>query len=91
MIIENIYYSKRFKKEFGNLPRIIAELVNKKEQQFKKNPLHPSLRLHGLKGKLKGFWSISITRNCRIIFKRKDNGDILFFSVGKHDIYRSSK
>ena len=34
----------------------------------------PGYRLHPLKGKLKGFWSISISANWRIIF-RFEEGD----------------
>ncbi|MDE2661821.1 MAG: type II toxin-antitoxin system RelE/ParE family toxin [Gemmatimonadota bacterium] len=34
----------------------------------------PGYRLHPLKGDLEGFWSISISRNWRIIF-RFDDGD----------------
>lgn len=34
----------------------------------------PGYRLHSLKGSLKGFWSISISGNWRIIF-RFDDGD----------------
>ena len=35
----------------------------------------PGYRLHRLKGKLKGFWSISISANWRIIF-RFEEGDV---------------
>lgn len=66
----------------------ILKLVENKEKIFRENPLHPSLRLHELHGKLKGIWSISITGNYRIIFERQENGDILFLSIGSHDIYR---
>lgn len=34
----------------------------------------PGMRLHGLKGDLAGFWSVSISGNWRIIF-RFENGD----------------
>ena len=34
----------------------------------------PGYRLHPLKGKLKGFWSISVSGNWRVTF-RFDNGD----------------
>lgn len=34
----------------------------------------PGLRLHPLKGKLRGFWSASVSGNWRIIF-RFDDGD----------------
>ncbi len=88
MIIKDIHYSKKFIKELKKLPEKIITLAIKKEKIFKNNPLHPSLRLHELHGKFKGTWSISITSNYRIIFERMDNGDILFISIGKHDIYK---
>ena len=88
MIVKNIYYSKKFVRELKCLPEEIIDLTIKKEKLFKGNPLHPSLRLHALHGKFEGIWSISITSNYRIIFERMPNGDILFISVGKHDIYK---
>ena len=89
MIIAAIYYSSTFVKELKGLPDEIMQIAIRKEKIFKNNPLHPSLRLHGLQGKLKGLWSISITGAYRIIFERQPNGDILFISIGKHDIYKS--
>lgn len=35
----------------------------------------PSWRLHKLSGDLKGFWSLSVTKNWRIVF-RFENGDV---------------
>ena len=35
----------------------------------------PGYRMHALRGKLKGYWSISVTGNWRIIFRFED-GDI---------------
>ncbi len=89
MIVKKLYYSKKFVKEFKKLPEEIIKLAVKKEVIFKNNPLHPSLRLHELHGKFKGIWAISITGNYRIIFERMDSGDIVFVSIGKHDIYKS--
>ncbi len=88
MIIKEIQYSKKFAKELKKLPKEILSIAIKKEKIFKNNPLHPSLRLHELHGKFKGIWSISLTGNYRIIFERMLNGDILFISIGKHDIYK---
>lgn len=87
MQVQHIYYDKQFAKLFKKLPLKIKKKAVKTEQQFRKNPLHPSLRLHKLKGKLDGYWSISITRQYRIIFIVIDDGDILFISVGTHAIY----
>lgn len=88
MIVKEIQYSKKFIKELKKLPKEILDLAIKKEEIFRINPLHPSLRLHELHGKFKGVWSISLTNNYRIIFERMPTGDILFISVGKHDIYK---
>lgn len=35
----------------------------------------PRYRLHGLKGNLKGYWSVTVRTNWRIIF-RFENGDV---------------
>jgi addiction module RelE/StbE family toxin len=89
MIVKELYYSRKFVKELKKLPEGIIKLAVKKEVVFKNNPLHSSLRLHELHGKFRGIWSISITGNYRIIFERMDNGDVMFISIGKHDIYKS--
>ena len=89
MNIERIVVTTGFRKEFDQLPISIKRIATKKEMIFRKNPLHPSLRLHPLKGSLLGTWSLSITMNYRIIFKRAENGDIIFHSVGTHDIYKN--
>jgi len=91
MIVVEIEYTSNFVKELKKLPKEIVLIAAKKESIFKKDPLHPSLRLHELQGKLRGLWSISINRNYRIIFERMDGGCILFHSIGKHDIYKSLK
>lgn len=35
----------------------------------------PGYRLHALKGELKGFWSVAVSANWRIIFRMED-GDV---------------
>ena len=89
MIVKTIYTSDRFKKEFQKLPEKTQKIALKQETLFRSNPLHRSLRFHQLHGKLEGFCSISVAINYRILLIRQHNGDILFFSIGTHDIYRS--
>ncbi|MEK7625402.1 MAG: type II toxin-antitoxin system mRNA interferase toxin, RelE/StbE family [Patescibacteria group bacterium] len=88
MIVAEIHYTNLFKKQLRKLPAFITKQAINKENIFKDNPLHPSLRLHGLHGKYRGIWTISITGSYRIIFERQENGDILFLSIGSHDIYK---
>ncbi len=50
------------------------------------NPHHPSLRLHGLQGRLSGLSSVSINMGYRILLEliiRDD--DIILVDVGDHD------
>ena len=82
-----MFRRKKFIKELRKLPKEIIKIAIRKEEVFRDNPLHPSLRLHELHGKLSGIWSISISGGYRILFERMENGDILFISIGKHDIY----
>jgi plasmid maintenance system killer protein len=88
VIVNNVFYSPSFLKEAKKLPAEVLNTFEKKEKIFKLNPLHPSLRLHQLHGELNYLWSISLNKNYRSIFKRQKNGDILFISIGKHDIYK---
>lgn len=89
MTVGSIVYSSKFVRELRQLPNEIAAVAVKKEKIFRDNPLHPSLRLHALQGRLQGLWSISITGGYRIIFERQIDGEILFISIGKHDIYKN--
>lgn len=55
-----------------------------------KNPGHPSLRLHKLKGELSDFYSVSINMKYRIILDFLVQGDqILLIDISGHgEIYR---
>ncbi|MFZ3054591.1 MAG: type II toxin-antitoxin system mRNA interferase toxin, RelE/StbE family [Minisyncoccales bacterium] len=89
MIIKDIVYTHKFLKSFKELDGDIKKIAAEKEKMFEKNPFHSSLRLHCLKGRLSNYWSISVNTNYRIIFEYKEGGDVLFLSIGKHDIYRN--
>ncbi|MBI5753523.1 type II toxin-antitoxin system RelE/ParE family toxin [Candidatus Peregrinibacteria bacterium] len=69
------------------LVEIIKQKSLKAENLFRINPFYPSLRLHKLKGKLDGAWSISVDNKYRIIFKPLQDGLILFASIWLHAIY----
>ncbi|MFA5729950.1 MAG: type II toxin-antitoxin system mRNA interferase toxin, RelE/StbE family [Candidatus Paceibacterota bacterium] len=88
MTIKSIVYSSDFLNDMEGLPQEISSLALKKEKILKESPFHPSLRLHPLKGKLKGLWSMSVNMQYRIIFQLEDN-EVVFISIGKHDIYRN--
>lgn len=54
------------------------------------NPHHPSLRLHALKARLSGLYSVSINMSVRITMEMIiSDKDIILINVGDHDeVYR---
>ena len=89
MKVKNIRYHPAFIKDIQRLSKEEQTRAIKTAELFQSNPLHPSLRLHALKGKLVGSWSISVTMKIRIIFKRVEDGGVVFYSIGRHDIYQA--
>ena len=50
------------------------------------DPQHPSLRLHGLQGRLSGLSSVSINMSYRIVLEMIiQDKDIILVDVGSHD------
>ena len=50
------------------------------------DPYHPSLRLHSLKGRLKGLSSVSINISYRIVLELEiQDGEIILVNIGNHD------
>ena len=85
-----LIYTKSYLRRAAKFAKRHPELLGQYEKSLKLlelNPFHPSLRLHKLRGKLEGLWSISIDRKYRLIFKALENGVILFISIGLHAIY----
>ena len=71
MQIKDIHYNAEFEEQFQRLPLNIRKKACKSEKILRQNPFHNSLRLHKLKGKLAGLWSVSVDKKDRIIFNRK--------------------
>ncbi|NOS67516.1 MAG: type II toxin-antitoxin system mRNA interferase toxin, RelE/StbE family [Candidatus Peribacteraceae bacterium] len=87
MKVSNVLLSRQFLKQHRGLEQCIKDQLVRATVLLKENPLHPSLRLHKLSGKFKGFWSISLSEHYRVIFKPLEKGDVLFVSIGTHAIY----
>ncbi|MFA6404656.1 MAG: type II toxin-antitoxin system mRNA interferase toxin, RelE/StbE family [Candidatus Paceibacterota bacterium] len=84
MIIE---YSSLFERSYRKLPDRIKRIAEKKEEIFRKDPFHPSLKSHKLHGKFSDFYAFSLDQKYRIIFKILNKNIFRFYSAGGHDIY----
>ena len=89
-----LIYTDSYKKRVLKFSKYHPEL----KEQYRKalllleaNPMHPSLRLHKLKGKLSKLHSISINASYRITLEFMiTDKQIVLINVGNHDeTYRS--
>ena len=87
-VINEIYYSSRFKKRLQRLPKQIQEKAVHCEGIFRQNCFDARLQTHKLKGKHKNYWSFSVSYLYRIIFRFIDDHSVLFIDVGTHRIYQ---
>lgn len=78
-------YTRRAERFLKRHPDLLG-VYGKTLQLLEVNPSHPSLRLHKLKGRLKGLYSVSVTLSCRITLSFAIiEGSIVLIDVGVHD------
>ena len=78
-------YIRRAQKFFKKHPDLLHR-YRKTLELLELNPYHPSLRLHGLEGRLAGLSSVSISIRYRIVVQfiiHKD--EIMLVNIGAHD------
>lgn len=78
-------YNKRAAKFLKRHPDVQAQYA-KALELLMLNPQHPSLRLHGLSGRLEGLQSISINLKYRVTIEMIiTDTEIVLINVGDHD------
>jgi mRNA-degrading endonuclease YafQ of YafQ-DinJ toxin-antitoxin module len=84
-----LIYTQSYNKRAAKFLKKHPELTGQYEKTLKLlelDPLHPSLRLHQLKGKLKDLFSVSINVSYRITLEFYMNEhEIILVNVGHHD------
>ena len=78
-----VFLTTGFVKQHKKLPLKIQEKFFERVALFKKNPRHPSLRVHKLKGDMEPFESMSITGDLRTLFIR-EGANATFHKIGTH-------
>lgn len=86
--IVKIYPSTRFTKSYRRLPARIQVLAKKKDNFFRNNAFHLTLKTHKLSGKLKENWAYSIDRRCRVMFRFVNKDEVVYLDIGTHEVYR---
>ena len=83
-----IEYSSHFDRAFKKLPDGIQVLAEKREAIFRADPFDSRLKTHKLHGKYANFWSFSVDKKYRIVFRFVTKGKVVFLDADDHDLYR---
>jgi len=78
-----VFPNKKFEKMFKKCPPEIQRQLIERLKLFRNNPYNPILNNHCLSGKLKGLYSINISGDWRIIYK-KEGENIILAAIGTH-------
>ena len=80
--------SSHFIRAFKKLPRQIQDDFEEKISLFIKNPRHPQLRTHPLKGKFRECLAFQLEDGYRVLFEFSNPNTVNLLDVGPHNIYR---
>lgn len=88
MKILKFLYHPDFRKAIKSCPPKERLKIIKKINLFLTDPFSPSLKTHKLSGKLKDYWSFSLTYQERVMFRFRSKGTVEFIDIGGHEIYK---
>ena len=79
-----IRYAPKFKKQYQRLPAKFQLQFDEKVQLFIDDPTSPPLRVHPLKGKFAGYWSMNVNGDIRALYTKRQEELIIFALIGLH-------
>ena len=79
-----IVLHNRFLKQYSKLRTKDQEKFRARRDLFLTDPHNPTLNNHPLSGKYKGYCSINITGDIRVIYKLVHENTALFVAIGSH-------
>lgn len=79
-----VIFHKKFEKQYRKLNESQKTKFKKRIAIFLNDPFDPILNNHSLRGKYKGYRSISITGNLRAIYKATKQDVAIFITINTH-------
>lgn len=77
-------FTKDFWKQYYKLPPKFQKQFDKRLILFLDNPTAPQLRIHPLKGKYAGYWSMNVSGDLRALYTVRGEEIIIFALIGTH-------
>jgi mRNA-degrading endonuclease YafQ of YafQ-DinJ toxin-antitoxin module len=84
--IRTIRVTSHFTRQYKRLPPEIQEIAEAQERVFRAEAFDSRLHTHKFSGRLKDLWAFSVTRDMRIVFEFLEADDVLFHSIGRHEV-----
>ena len=75
---------REFKKQFKKLRAAEKRRFRERRDLFFENEFHPLLENHPLRGKYKGYRSIHIGGDLRVVYRKIGRETVLFVRIGTH-------
>jgi len=82
-----LIYAPSFVRQFQKVEDGLKEEVLEKIELFRNSRNHKMLRVHKLKGRLRGRWSFSVNYRFRIVFLYVSKREAALLSIGDHSVY----
>lgn len=79
-----IRYLPKFKKQYQKLPKKFQDQFDERLRLFMVDPTLPQLRVHPLKGKFAGYWSMNISGDIRALYVVEGEEMVIFALIGSH-------
>ena len=79
-----IRYLPKFKKQYKKLPPKIQNQFDEKVALFAADPTLPVLKVHPLKGKYRGYWSMNVNGDIRALYVMDGDLIVIFGLIGTH-------
>lgn len=79
-----VSFTKKFWKQYYKLPETARSRFDERSKILLIEPESPVIKLHPLKGKYTGYWSINVTGDVRALYRKDSATEITFTNIGTH-------
>ena len=79
-----ITYSKKFSKQLKKSPKKIQKVFLERLELFIADPSNPLLRNHALSGNFIGRYSINLSGDWRLVYRKDGDEEITLLAIGTH-------
>lgn len=80
----NVDFTKRFWRQYFKLPQAIQRQFDDHLKLWITDSTHPQLRVHPLKGRYSGYWSLNVSGDVRALYMVRGDQITIFMLIGTH-------